>query len=332
MNLDIRDLELLEALASEGTLIGAAERLFVSQPALSQRLTKMEERLGVRVFERQGRRLVPNTAGRRLLPTAVQILRDLRATEAEVRELGRNGHQRVRVATQCSTTFSWLTPVMRRFRSVHPDTQVRVETVPGDDVAEALVSKRIDVGVLTKLSLPTEQLSLTHLFDDHLVCVVAPNHPWARRRHVTARDFTDADVILYDSYDPARVPAIPLPLPPGARPRTLVTVPLVTDLVVELVAGGEGVSVLPSWVVAPHVDAGEVVTVPMGARPVTRRWYAGVRTSDERVGVHAFVEGLREHFATAGQPMSGPAPSAMTAASSRWPIPSPGPGGAASGP
>lgn len=307
MNLDVRDLELLEALAADGTLVGAAERLFVSQPALSQRLTKMEERLGVRVFERQGRRLVPNAAGLRLLPSAVQILRDLRTTEAEVRELGRNGDGRVRVATQCSTTFSWLTPVMRRFRTEHPDSQVRVETVPGDDVAEALVSQRIDVGVLTKLSLPNEQLSLTHLFEDHMVAVVAPDHPWARRRHVTARDFSDVDVILYDSYDPARVPAIPPPLPPGARPRTLVTVPLVTDLVVELVAGGEGVSVLASWVVAPHVEAGDVVTVPIGARPATRSWYAAVRASDERVGVRAFVEDLREHFATAAQPVGSPA-------------------------
>lgn len=296
MKLGVRDLELLEALASDGTLVGAADQLFVSQPALSQRLTKMEDRLGVRVFERRGRRLVPNEAGRRLLPSAVQILRDLRATEAEVVELARHGDGRVRVATQCSTTFSWLAPVMRSFRTGHPSAQVRIETVPGDDVAGALADQRIDVAILTKVALPNEQLALTHLFDDHMVAVVSPDHPWTRRRHVTARDFSDVDLVLYDSYDPARVPSVPLPLPPGARPRSFTTVPLVTELVVELVAGGEGVSVLPSWVVAPHVASGEVVAVPIGAERSPRRWHAAVRASDERVWVRDFVEEVRAHF------------------------------------
>ena len=74
MDLDLRDIELLDALAADGTLTAAAERLFVSQPALSQRLTKMERKLGVPLFEREGRRLVANAAGRRMLVASRQVL------------------------------------------------------------------------------------------------------------------------------------------------------------------------------------------------------------------------------------------------------------------
>lgn len=305
MNLGIRDLELLQALAGGGTLNEAANELFVSQPALSQRLSKMEQRIGVQLFERRGRRLVPTEAGRRLAPSAVRILQDLAAVENDVRELGRHGDNRVRIATQCSTTFSWLTPVIRGFRQTHADAHIQVETIQGDDVAAALLDQRLDVAVLTKLDRRNDGLSLTRLFEDEMVAVVTPEHPWAVRTHVTAKDFASAHVILYDTYDPARIPATPLPLPAGARPLRVTTVPLVTDLVIELVAGGEGVSVLPAWAVQRYVDRGEVVAVHIGARPATRTWYAGVRGDEARPTVLGFVSALTQHFAGARSDTAG---------------------------
>ncbi|AEV85146.1 putative RuBisCO transcriptional regulator [Actinoplanes sp. SE50] len=300
MNVDVRDLELLAALASGGTLLQAAEELYVSQPALSQRLAKIEARVDAQLFERRGRRLVPTEAGRRLTVSAVHVLRELSAAENDVRRIAQFGRSRVRVATQCSTTFGWLTPVIRRHREDHPDSQVRVESVPDDDVVGALLDQRLDVAVLTKLDRRAEELQLTPLFDDEMVAVVAPHHAWARRDHVAPRDFAHVDLILYDSYDPARALATPLPLPPGAHPRSLTTVPMVTDLVVELVAAQEGVSVLPSWVIAPYSERGDVAVVRIGARPTTRTWYAAVRAGDERASVRGFISALKQHFAAQG--------------------------------
>ena len=59
MDVDSRTFELLEALATDGTLTAASRRLHISQPALSQRLSGLETRLGVQLFDRQGRQLVP---------------------------------------------------------------------------------------------------------------------------------------------------------------------------------------------------------------------------------------------------------------------------------
>ncbi|GAA4606002.1 LysR family transcriptional regulator for metE and metH [Actinoplanes octamycinicus] len=300
MNVDVRDLELLAALAGGGTLLQAAEKLYVSQPALSQRLAKIEARVEAHLFERRGRRLVATEAGRRLTTTAVRVLRELSAAEDDVRRIAHFGRSRVRVATQCSTTFSWLTPVIRNHRADHPDSQVRVESVLDDDVVGALLDQRLDVAVLTKLDRRAEELHLTRLFDDEMVAVVAPHHAWTRRDHVVARDFTHVDLIMYDSYDPGRALATPLPLPPGAHPRSLTTVPMVTDLVVELVTAQEGVSVLPSWVIAPYAERGDVAVVHIGARPTTRTWYAAVRAGDERASVHGFVDALRQHFTGQG--------------------------------
>ncbi|MEU0542890.1 LysR family transcriptional regulator [Nocardia sp. NPDC005978] len=297
MDLDVRDLELLDALATGGTLQQAADRLFVSQPALSQRLLKMEERLGTALFDRVGRRLVPNLAGKGLLPKASRILADLSAAEREVRQVARYGDRHVRLATQCATTFSWLTPLMRELRVARPDASVRIRDIADDDPLDALLAQRIDVAIVTKLGTGAAHVRLTHLMDDEMVVVVPPGHRWTARKYLTARDFTGETLILHDSYDQSRPNPAPLPLPVGARPAEVTIVPMVTELLIELVANGEGVGVIPSWVAAPFVQRGEVLTVRMGARGDIRPWFAGVRPDEDRPHILDFITLLTAHFA-----------------------------------
>ena len=182
--------------------------------ALSQRLTKMEDKLGVRLFDREGRRLVVNPAGRRMLVASRLVLAELRSAEHDVRDIRDGANGRVRFTSQCSTTFQWLPPVLKRFREQQPNIEIRIETVPGDDPIGALVDDRVDVALITKLDRQMDRVLLTPLFDDEMVAVVAGPHPWAARRYVTARDFDDAHLILYDVYDQTRIPSTPLPVPP----------------------------------------------------------------------------------------------------------------------
>jgi LysR family transcriptional regulator for metE and metH len=302
MDLDLRDLELLDALGHDGTLTAAAQRLFVSQPALSQRLTKMERRLGLQLFDREGRRLVANPAGRRLLVTARQVLGELRAAERDVRDLHAGRGLRVRFAAQCSTTFQWLPPILRRFRELEPHAEVRIETVPGDEPIAALLDDLVDVALVTKPDRQMDRVALTPLFEDTMVAVVAADHPWVGRSHVTARDFDDVHLILYDVYDPTRIPATALPLPPGARPARITTVPIITDLVVEMVAGGEGIAILPSWVATPYTAAGRVAQVQVGRRPLRRHWYCATRADAQPPHVAAFAATLIDGL-TATEPV-----------------------------
>jgi LysR family transcriptional regulator for metE and metH len=292
MDLDLRDLELLDALADAQTLTAAAKSLYVSQPALSQRLTKMEDKLGVRLFDRKGRRLVVNPAGRRMLVASRLVLAELRSAERDVRDIRDGANGRVRFTSQCSTTFQWLPPVLKRFREQQPNIEIRIETVPGDDPIGALVDDRVDVALVTKLDRQMDRVLLTPLFDDEMVAVVAGPHPWAARRYVTARDFDDAHLILYDVYDQTRIPSTPLPVPHGARPARITTMPVITDLLIEMVAGGEGVTVLPNWVAAPYTTSHDVEIVHLGAKPLIRTWYCATRPGPRLPHIDAFVQEL----------------------------------------
>ncbi|MFD0266388.1 LysR family transcriptional regulator [Streptomyces sp. NPDC127106] len=292
LDVDLRDLELLSATADEGTLTAAAARLFVSQPALSQRLTRLEDRLGMQLFDRRGRRLVPNAAGRRLLVAARHVLGELESAGRDLHEM-RDGRDRyVRFTAQCSTAYQWLPPVLRAFRERHPDAEVRIEQVPGDAPVPALLADRVDVALITKPDPEADRVGLTRLFDDEMVAVVPAGHPWAARPHVAAADFADAHLLLYEVYDQNRIPSTPLPLPHGARPARLSTVPVMTDLLAELVAGGQGVTVLPRWAAAPYTASRGLVLVPLGPEPLTRTWYVATRRGPQPPHLSAFVAEL----------------------------------------
>ncbi|MFD5417760.1 LysR family transcriptional regulator [Streptomyces sp. NPDC127069] len=298
MDVDLRDLELLEATAAAGSLTAAAEKLYVSQPALSQRLTRMEDRLGMRLFDRQGRRLVPNAAGRRMLVAAGRVLGELESATRDLREIREGRDRRVRFTAQCSTTFPWLPPVLRAFRAREPGIDVRIATVADDAPIPALLADEVDVALVTKPDVQMDRVTLTRLFDDEMVAVVPAGHPWASRAHLTARDFDGADLVLYDFYDQKRIPSIPLPIPVGARPGRITTMPVVTDLVVEMVAGGQGVSVLPNWVAAPYTASHGLALVRIGAQPLTRTWFCATRPGPRPPHLDVFVEELEARLGT----------------------------------
>jgi len=300
MDLDTRSLELLEAVAAHGTLTAASRRLHVSQPALSQRLTGLEAQVGLRLFDRQGRRLVPTVAGTRLLQSTAVVLAELRSAARDLDDLrhGRDGI--VRVTSQCSTNYQWLPPVIAAYAGAWPGVEVRIETVAGDEPVTALLAGQVDVAIVVKSDRRDDALSLTPLFEDAMVAVVRRDHPWAPRAHVDGEDFAGVRLIVFDSYDPARVPALPLPIPPGGRPARVVTTPPIADLAVELVAAGQGVAVLPEWVVRPHLAAHPITTVPLTADPERRTWScATARQAPPHVD--AFVDVVRAHFADGGQ-------------------------------
>lgn len=295
LDLDLRDLELLEALEQHRTLTAAADHLYVSQPALSQRLLRLEQRLGASLFDRGPRRLVATAAGERMLTAARVALAELRDAVRDVSAAAPGADRTtVRLWTQCSTNYQWLPPVVHAFREAHPGTEVAVVNVDDRGYVAALESGELDVALVSKLDRQLDRVRLHELFDDELVAVVATGHPWAARRRVDAAAFATVDLVLFDSYDQARVPATPLPIPAGATPASITYVPLVTDLLVESVAASGRVTVLPSWTAAPYVAAGSVRAVPIGAKASqSRTWYAATRRGRRPEAVRDFVAELR---------------------------------------
>jgi LysR family transcriptional regulator, regulator for metE and metH len=115
MHIELRDLEMVAAIAATGGVTRAAAGLHCTQSALSHRLRAIEERLGTALFLRVGKRMVATAAGERVLVTARRVLEDVGAAEEEVRRLGSRHAGVLRVCAQCNTGYHWLPPLVEKF-------------------------------------------------------------------------------------------------------------------------------------------------------------------------------------------------------------------------
>src|SRR5262252_6692462 len=112
MDLEVRHLRLVAAVADCGSLTRAGDRLHLTQSALSHQLRDIESRLGVALFLRIGKRLVLTPAGERLLGSAREVLGALRQAELEIRQLGQENAGLLRITTECYTCYHWLPPLL----------------------------------------------------------------------------------------------------------------------------------------------------------------------------------------------------------------------------
>ena len=272
MELEIRHLRLVAAIADAGSMTKAAERLCLTQSALSHQLRDVESRLDTPFFLRLGRRMVLTAAGRRLLESARRVLGDLERAEEDVRRLAGHGEGVIRVCTQCNTGYHWLAPLLATFSRKHPRVTIHIAADAIDRPAEALLDGRVDVALLID---PPEhpRLRLRSLFADDMIAVVATGHPLAKRRWVSARELADDHLLIYSSRPEESFVFQRVLGPEGLQPRRVSFI-MLTEAILELARAGTGVGVLPRWSAQPAITSGGVVPLSITRQGMRRQWAA----------------------------------------------------------
>jgi LysR family transcriptional regulator for metE and metH len=291
--LEIRHLQLVQAIAEEGSVTRAGLRLHLTQSALSHQLRDAEERLGVKLFERIGRRLVLAAPGERLLSAARSVLEDLGQVEEEIRRGAGRAHAVIRLTTQCNTVYHWLPARLRRFQRTHPDVELEVVAGATDDPMPALVAGAIDLAIVYRATRDP-RLRLRPLFRDEMVVVMHPRHRLSRAPFVAAEDLAPEHLILYSIPREANLVFREVLIPAGVAPRRVTHIQL-TEAIVEMVKAGLGLSVLARWAVAPQIERGELVAVRLTRSGRYRHWSAAYRSRQPPAHLLAFVELLARH-------------------------------------
>src|SRR5918996_507808 len=272
MELEIRHLRLVSAVAELGSVTRAAERLHLTQSALSHQLRDIESRLGLQLFLRLGKRMVLTPPGERVLGAARRVLDEIGRTEDDLRLMTQHGKGVLRLCTQCNTGYHWLPPLLQAFHRKFPGIDVQIMVNATDRPIEALLEGQIDLAIVT--SEPDDKRLVTQpLFNDELVAVVSSSHPFAKRPHVEADDFAHEHLIIYtadrsDSYTFRRILS-----PAGVEPARVSQVPL-TEAILELVKAGLGISVMARWAIEPAIKSGAIKAVRISKRGVYRAWAA----------------------------------------------------------
>jgi DNA-binding transcriptional LysR family regulator len=211
----VRQLEIFRAIFQEQTVTAAARKIGLSQAATSQALAELENLLERKLFDRYGRRIVLNDAGRRLLPAAAEVLDRVRDIETPRADTGRL----IRMCASLTIGNYLLPPLMARFTRRNPGCQFQVALGNTDQVAESLLHFASDVGWIEGLVRDPE-LKAFRWRSDELVIIAHPADPLASRQ-VTPEQLADAAWVLREKgsgtravfesaiagkFSPARVP------------------------------------------------------------------------------------------------------------------------------
>ncbi len=176
--LTLRQLGVFVAVARAGSTRAAADRVARSQSAASSALAELEATLGVKLFDRVGRRLTLNAQGRALLPRAVNLLEQA----AEIGQLfGAADQGALRVAASFTVGEYLLPPLIAGWKRAHPGTRLRLDIANTRAVLDAVAALEVDVGFIEGARTHPD-LDVAHWRDDELVVVAAAGHPMAGRR------------------------------------------------------------------------------------------------------------------------------------------------------
>jgi len=312
MNLEIRHLKLVEAVAETGSVTRAGHRLHLTQSALSHQLRDVEEQLGVALFERKNGRMSLTSAGDRLLETARMVLTELARAESEIQTSSGPAKGRLRISTQCHTAYHWFPPRLLIFQKKFPNVEVQLVLEAASNPFEALLDGKLDLAIICD-PVRNRKIRYTPLFEDDVLIVVPPKHRLAVKNFVTPEDFAAENILVYPPKSESTLLSKILE-PAGVRPRRVQEV-LLTEVILEMIIGGLGIAALPRWAVGPQAASGVVIGVPLQlpvavvCGPVARQSCAGLRPGvrpDHRRPPHAC------RFLSPDKPFSRPARTGQT--------------------
>ncbi len=249
-----------------GNFTRAAEASSVSQPALSQAIQKLEDELGQPVFERLGRRVELTDAGRMLLPRATQAVQLVDEARASITDDGESGQIRV---SAIPTIAPYLLPsVLGEFASQFPQVQFEVQEEVTDQVVKRLRHGETDAALLA-LPFDSTHLEVVPLFEEELQLVLPAGHELADRKRITLQTLREYPFILLDEAHCLSDNVISFCHRKAFQP---ITTGRFTQLatVLELVALGQGVSLVPQMAREADSDPRRVYRSLSGERPTRR--------------------------------------------------------------
>lgn len=175
--MDTSQLKSFVAVAELSSFSEAADKLFLTQPAISKRIAALEEQLHCKLFNRIGRNISLTQEGMRLLPRAREILFTVEQTEREIREGSESISGDLNIMTSHHVGLHRLPPLLKSFVNRYPEVILDVDFVDSEFAHHAVLSGDIELAVVTLAPIPDENITSTCIWQDPLVFVCPNDHP-----------------------------------------------------------------------------------------------------------------------------------------------------------
>ena len=203
--MDTQHLQAFVAIAENGSFSAAAERLHLTQPAISKRIALLEDQLKAPLFDRIGRQVALTQAGQVLLSKAKLILGEVIAAQRAIADLQGDVQGKLSIATSHHVGLHYLPPYLREFSTRYPQVKLDLHFLDSEQAYHEILQGRFDLAIITLALSQDTRLQSHILWHDQLHFVVAPSHPLAARSsssHTSAPDLCLADLSSHGAIMP----------------------------------------------------------------------------------------------------------------------------------
>lgn len=286
------DLSVVEAIARLGTVTQAANELCITQSAISHAMKRLEAQQGLAIWKREGRNVRLTEAGEALLSFAKRILPQFEQMEEVLQAHAKGEIGRLRIGMECYPCFQWLLKIVAPYLKAFPNVDVDVLKEFQFGGLAALFHYDIDV-LITPDPLQRKGVAYLPVFEYQQMLVTSKQHPLADKPYVVPQDLSE-EILLTYPIEKSRLDVYQQFLLPKQvsvrRHKTIET----TEIMLQMVAAGRGVSVLPDWLVAEQQGEFALASVPLGPSGVHKTLYVGRREEEVTQGhIDAFIDMAR---------------------------------------
>jgi DNA-binding transcriptional LysR family regulator len=288
----MRQIEGFVAVAHRRKIGRAANELYITQPALTARIQRLEEELGTPLFLRTPTGMRLTDPGRAFLPYATRALDAVAEGKRLVAELARGGAGQLSVGAAPAVSTYVLPPVLKRFAQANPSVRLTVRTGHSEEILGMVLGEEVEVGVVRSLRHPGIQA--VPLYEERLVLVTDGGHRFAPRGEIDVGQLSNEQLILFDRTSSYHDLTAAFLRDAGVMPRAIMELDNI-EATKKMVQEGLGVALLPQSAVAAELADGTLQAIRISDAAPERRQIVVIRRGDagEATGlVAAFIETL----------------------------------------
>jgi DNA-binding transcriptional LysR family regulator len=248
--------------AETGSFTEASRKLLLTQPAVSNQIRKLEEDIGQKLFERQGRRVQLTRAGEILYAHTRKIFQQLREAEGILEDLKSLETGSLSLGTVDVVSIYVLPQIFREFHEKYPRVEISIQVDNSTNISRGVLEGEFDLGFVT---LPVEENNLNWIpiYQDQMRVIAPAGHPLTNKKTVSLADLEQTTLIIYKKGSVTRK------IIEGVFEKDGRT--LMPDMEIDrpeamkrLVEAGLGVSILPEMSVIKELEEGTLVSLPIG--------------------------------------------------------------------
>jgi DNA-binding transcriptional LysR family regulator len=253
---DLRQLEILRAVAETGSFTAAGHHLHLSQSAVSRQILMLEEELDEQVFLRVGGKIRITPAGSALLALSRRVFEDIEATRAVISDARQTLGGTIRLVGGMTVCLYVFPPLIKEFRKHHPNVEVKVTPTSTPRLVRQLKTGAADLGLVT---LPVEDPALVvePVLQEELLLVMSPQHPLAHKKHIVPRDLARQPFVLFEAGSNSRRTIEEFFTRQQIAPK-VVTETENVEIIKAMVRVRLGIAIIPYQAMAREVSAGQL--------------------------------------------------------------------------